>query len=259
MKRSMALALALTWSFGLGISSAQAARIDSLETPVIKGLAQRYLWSRDDAAPVREVVVLLAGGDGYVRFGLIDAAPTIGSRGFIVAARGLLMRPGTALALPDAPAPGRSLAVEDRQSPAHAAFLAALLDDITARAPGAKPYLLGYSNGAVSAAVAARGSERPAGVIMLSGVFRSMSDFAEFNVKAPVLVIHHERDACVRPEFDERFRSALKPAMVRDIALNYGPEPCGLDSAHQFYGQERIVAETVLRWIDSGIAPSRIR
>jgi len=239
------------------ISRAAAAGHESVEQLSIDGTQQRILVTSDDAQPVTQVMVVFPGGDGHL--GLTDAPPPPAtSDGYMASLRRDLAQPGTALVLVDAPARQPRMSLEYRESAEHRSSLKKLLEAVRKRFVREPIYLVGYSNGAVSALVAGH-EPGVAGVILISGVFRKYSDFAEFGVKVPVLVVHHQADRCVPPEFDESFRLMLRPTMVRDIATPYGAAPCGPLSAHQMYGQEAAVAVLIRSWLATGRAPARIR
>ena len=166
--------------------------------------------------------------------------------------------PGTALVLVDSPVRQPRMSVEYRESPEHRAWIEALIAALRARFAGTRLIAVGYSNGAVSALVAGR-QPGVGGVILISGIFRLYADLASFGVAVPILVVHHETDRCVPPDFDEGFRRVLRPTMIRSIAQPYEAPPCGPVSAHQFFGQETVVAEIVHGWLATGRAPLRAR
>jgi dienelactone hydrolase len=148
------------------------------------------------------------------------------------------------------------MSVEYRESPEYRAWIAARVAHLRERFTGAKFYAVGYSNGAISALIA--GSQPGVtAVILLGGILRRNSDLASFGAEVPILIVHHEADLCVPPEFDEPFRRVRKPTMVRSVAVAYESEPCGPVSAHQFYKQEEVVVKVVHGWLDTGRAPGR--
>lgn len=253
MSRLRLLLLAMAFA----MPSAVAAVEESVERSGGDESFERALLVRADETPVREVLLVFAGGDGYL--GLTDRPPSAAALGgFTGALRRVLPRPGTAVVLLDSPADQRRMSVEYRETSAHRAWIAARVAQWRERFAGAKLYAVGYSNGAVSALIAGR-QPGVAGVILIGGIFRRNSDLASFGVEVPILVVHHEADRCVPPEFDEAFRRVLKPTMVRSVAQPYESEPCAPVSAHQFYGQEAAVASVVLGWLDTGRAPLRAR
>ncbi len=235
--------------------TARAAVNESIEAITIDGHRERALVARDDARPVNDVLIVFSGGDGHL--GLTDATPP-GAPGYIATLRRDVVRPGTALVLVDSPVRQPRMSVEYRESPEHRAWIEALIGALRSRFAGARLIALGYSNGAVSALVAGR-QPGVGGVVLISGIFRLYADLASFGVAVPILVIHHEIDRCVPPDFDESFRRVLKPTMIRSIAQPYEAPPCGPVGAHQFFGQEPVVAEIVHGWLATGRAPLRAR
>jgi dienelactone hydrolase len=239
----------------LPLISSAAEVHESVERSGSAGVTERALIVRSDESPVREVLLVFSGGDGYL--GLRDTPPSSAALpGFTGSLRRLLVRPGTALVLLDSPAQQPRMSVEYRESPEYRAWIAGRVAQLRERFAGAKLYAVGYSNGAVSALIAG-GQPGVAGVMLIGGIFRLNSDLASFGVEVPILIVHHEADRCVPPEFDEPLRRVRKPTIVRSVAQPYDPEPCGPVSAHQFYKQEQVVANVVHGWLDTGRAPLR--
>lgn len=249
------------WLAGVGLLAAAggthaepAERIEALAFP---GTVQRVLIAQDGAAPVARVVVVFPGGDGEL--GLADAPPPppAPAQGYVSSLRRDLVQPGTAVVFVDSPSHLRRMPLAFRESPEYQALLKQLLAALRSRF-AVPMHLLGYSNGAVSALVAAR-EPGVAGVILVSGVFLRYADVAAFGPEVPLLIVHHEADRCIPPDFDESFRIRLRPSMVRSTAQPYGASACGPASAHQFYGQEGTVTDAIQRWLATGRASSRLR
>jgi len=235
--------------------ASRAAVNETVEAITIDGSHERVLVVHDDSRPVSDVLIVFTGGDGHL--GLTDAPPRPGP-GYVATLRRDLSRPGAALVLVESPTRQPRMSVEYRESAEYRAWIEALIAALRARYAGARLVSVGYSNGAVSALVAGR-QPGVGGVVLISGIFRLRADVASFGVAVPILVVHHEADRCVPPEFDEGFRRVLKPTMVRSIAQPYEAAPCGPVSAHQFFGQEAVVAEVVQGWLATGRAPLRAR
>ena len=253
---------AWSWLAGLACAAvagdASTALIERIEAVSLQGTLQRVLVAHDDAQPVTRVLIVFPGGAGEL--GLVDgppAPPRLGT-GYVASARRELARSGTAVVLVDSPARQPQMPLAYRESAEYRALLKHLVEHLRTRFANAQLYPFGYSNGAVSALVAAR-EPGVAGVILVGGVFLRYADLAAFGVEVPLLVIHHEADRCIPPDFDESFRIRLRPTMVRSIAQAYGPAPCGPLSAHQFFGQEGVVADAIHGWLLTGRAASRLR
>jgi dienelactone hydrolase len=253
---------AWSWLTGLWfaavVGGASAALTERIEAVSLQGTLQRVLVAHDDAQPVTRVLIVFPGGGGELGLANGPPAPPGPGTGYVASVRRELARPGTAVVLVDSPARQPQMPLAYRESAEYRALLKQLVEHLRTRFAGAQLYPLGYSNGAVSALVAAR-EPGVAGVILVGGVFLRYADLAAFAVEVPMLVIHHEADRCIPPDFDESFRLRLRPTLVRSIAQAYGPTPCGPLSAHQFYGQEGAVADAIHGWLLTGRAASRIR
>jgi dienelactone hydrolase len=249
--------LASLW-FAAVAGDASAALTERIEAVSLSGTLQRVLVVHDDAQPVTRVLIVFPGGGGELSLADGPASPPRPGTGYVASARRELARSGTAVVLVDSPARQPQMALAYRESAEYRALLKQLVEHLRTRFAGAQPYALGYSNGAVSALVAAR-EPGVAGVILVGGVFLRYADLAAFGAEVPLLVIHHEADRCIPPDFDESFRLRVRPTMVRSIAQAYGPAPCGPMSAHQFFGQEGVVADAIHGWLLTGRAALRIR
>ena len=253
---------AWSWLAGLWLAAvvgdASAALTERTEAVSLQESLQRVLVAQDDAQLVTRVLIVFPGGGGEL--GLADGPPSPPrpGTGYVASVRRELARSGTAVVLVDSPARQPQMELAYRESVEYRALLKQLVEHLRTRFADAQLYPLGYSNGAVSALVAAR-EPGVAGVILVGGVFLRYADLAAFGVEVPMLVIHHEADRCIPPDFDESFRLRLHPTMVRSIALAYGPAPCGPLSAHQFFGQEGVVADAIHEWLLTGRAASRLR
>lgn len=249
--------LAALWFAGVA-GDARATLTERIEAVSLPGTLQRVLVAHDNAQPVTRVLIVFPGGGGEL--GLVDGAPAPPrpGTGYVASARRELARSGTAVVLVDSPTRQPQMALAYRESAEYRALLKQLVEHLRTRFAGAQLYPLGYSNGAVSALVAAR-EPSVSGLILVGGVFLRYADLAAFGVEVPLLVIHHEADRCIPPDFDESFRLRVRPTMVRSIAQAYGPASCGSLSAHQFFGQEGVVADAIHGWLLTGRAASRIR
>jgi len=249
--------LAVLWFAAVAVD-ASAPLTERIEAVSLQGTLQRVPVAPDDAQPVTRVLIVFPGGAGEL--GLVDgpaATPRPGT-GYVVSARRELARYGTAVVLVDSPSRQPQMPLAYRESAEYRALLKQLVAHLRTRFADAQLYPFGYRNGAVSALVAAL-EPGVAGVILVGGVFLRYGDLAAFGVEVPLLVIHHEADRCIPPDFDESFRIRLRPTMVRSIAQAYGPAPCGPLSAHQFFGQEGVVADAIHGWLLTGRAASRLR
>jgi hypothetical protein len=144
-------------------------------------------------------VMLLPGGEGGI--GTVKGEPPR-SKNFLVRTRDMFADAGFNVAVIGKPSDQEDLTLEFRASREHVEDLRAVAEKL--RAQFGKPvWLVGTSRGSVSAAAAGAKLDPPAiaGLVLTSSVTYSRSGFAATNmplmdVRVPVLVMHHKRDAC---------------------------------------------------------------
>jgi len=216
-----------------------------------------YYMKRADA---RATLVLLPGGAGGL--GIKNGAPT--SANFLVRSRDLFAAGGFHVAALGRPSDRRELDYEDRISVEHMADLRRVVAFLKQDA-GLPVWLVGTSRGTVSATAAAIafGNDSLAGIVLTSSVTAArkagavpMQKLAA--IRVPVLVVHHENDAC--PVCDPREAPAilagLKSAPVKKLVLvSGGANPsggaCGSRHWHGYAGMEREVVALIAAWIGS--------
>lgn len=241
------------------LSSSHAAEIVST-VQVGEGITQKYaLLTDDNGKTITQVWALFMGGSGHAHVGVIDGMPVLLGRGLMTDGRHLFLRDNTAVAVIDAPSAMPKMPAEYRRQEAYLAGTEKVLDEIRAQFPAAKLYLVGHSNGTISAVtLGARMGTRVAGIALLGGVFRTLESFAAVKVSQPTLFMHHEKDACVGPGYNATLVEKYRPIIVEDIGASF-PSRCGPYSAHHFHGQEAKVVDTTFRWIRGEALPARIR
>lgn len=244
----------ITAAWGLAALLASAAMPthatvrESVEQPA--GAYRYVLTEREGTQPSR-VLVVLTGGDGVLGLQQVGdrlQAPGSGD------GRSTLAESVGAVASVDFVQP---LPFEARNDQAHIKEMGQLLSHVASRYPSAKLFLLGMSNGALTAAnVAAAQGERLAGVILVSASGYAINREKLDPIKAPILIVHHKRDSCTvwKPIADvAKWHNLL---LVDDENM---PRPqsgdarqCGPDSAHQFGEKRRAVWRAVADWINTG-------
>jgi hypothetical protein len=233
----------------------------------------------DQAPADAPVVVLLMGGDGVMGLGGWDGRGHP-SGNFLVRSRALFARQGLHVVVPDAPSDvveghGGSLR-GFRTSSRYAADMKAIVDVMRARGRSGRAFLVGTSRGTIGAvgAAARLAPGTLAGIVLTATVTRPNrrrtrdtvhnADLAA--VRVPVLLAHHEEDACtVTPAADlgalaKAFAAA--PSVKTLLYRGGGPftgDDCGARAAHGFPGLEERVVADIARWIKaiagSGPAP----
>jgi hypothetical protein len=143
-------------------------------------------------------VMLLPGGEGGI--GYKGGVPT--SKNFLVRSRDLFADAGFNVAVVGKPTDKDDMDLAFRASREHIEDLRVIAEKL--RAQFGKPvWLVGTSRGSVSAAAAGAALESPplAGIVLTSSVTYSKFQPAVptlplMDVRVPVLVMHHKRDAC---------------------------------------------------------------
>jgi pimeloyl-ACP methyl ester carboxylesterase len=213
-----------------------------------------YYLKRDGASAT---VVLLMGGGGDI--GLKGSVPTSGN--FLVRNRERFAANGFNVALIDRPT-DRELDFDFRLSSEHIHDLRQVVRHVKTDT-GLPVWLIGHSRGTVSAAAGAIafGNEELAGVVLTASVTSAKRRGAVPTqkldaIRIPVLVVHHEKDACATtmPSEARLITEGLKNAPVkRQMMLNGGAnpegEPCDSSHWHGFVGMERETVDRIVAWI----------
>lgn len=250
--RAWAAVLAAGASF-----AAPGARADEMVTlPTRPGVTVSYWHMPRPGASA--TLVLLPGGAGSL--GMRGGQPQ--SRNFLVRSRELFAAQGFHVAAVGRPSDVADLDTGFRASEAHVQDLARVVDDLRARAP-VPVWLVGTSRGTVSAAAAAiaLGPDKIAGVVLSSSItaykLRGAVPTQPLDrLRVPVLVLHHERDACktTAPHEVPLIMKGLVNAPVKKLAWarDGGPpqgDPCEAMHWHGFVGMEPQAVETIARFV----------
>jgi pimeloyl-ACP methyl ester carboxylesterase len=251
MIRSALLLLALAAS----VASA-ADRLVTIDTrPGVR--VGYYLMERPGATAT---VVLLPGGAGGI--GMKDGAPT--SENFLVRSRDFFAAAGYNVAVLGKPSDREDLDLAFRAGADHVTDLRMVVERL--RKDFGKPvWLVGTSRGTISAAAAAiaLAPDTLAGIVLSSSITvtnRNTSiivpGMALSEIRIPVLVVHHRRDACPTcdPRDAQRIVDGLKNAPVKKLILldGGGPprgDPCEPHHYHGYIGMEAEAVDVIVGWM----------
>jgi pimeloyl-ACP methyl ester carboxylesterase len=242
------------------------------------GTTTRYSFMPAAGAPAESApaaLVMLIGGGGYLD---IDdkGCPRLLNRNVLVRMRPLLREAGIATALVDVPSDSKNdeglggfrIVAE------HATDLGKVIADVRARTNG-PVWIVGHSRGSLSAANAAArlaGPAAPDGVILMSAMYAGDMKarkawvahtvfFLDLEaIKAPVLVIGHAADNCVRSPADRMSEITAKTRGARQqvVSVTGGPiapgrlpnlAACEIREPHDFVEQEAQVAAGIVRFM----------
>lgn len=232
-----------------------------MDLPTRPGVTQRVLFT--DVPAAKAAVVLLAGGHGGLQI-QNDGSLRWGQGNFLVRSRALFAQQGVAVVVVDAPS--------DRQSPPYLAGFRQQADHVvdiqaviawlreTTRAP---VWLVGTSRGTQSAAHVATSldaTQGPDGVALTATILtdprsRPVPAMPLDRLRVPVLVVHHQQDACSHCPYSE------VPALMGKLthaprAQAFGVtggitrgDPCEAQSHHGFNGIEAEVVSQMVTWM----------
>jgi len=238
-------------------ASACAIAADRLVTVQTRpGVKVGYWWMpREGATATVAILPGGAGGIGYVN-------GEIRSQNFLVRTRELWAGEHFNVALVGKPSDVADMEVGFRSSDEHIQDLRMVVEKL--QREGGKPvWLVGTSRGTVSAAAAAAALDPAAigGVVLTSSVtndrvFRAVPALALSDIRVPVLVVHHKRDACraCDPSQTGMIMSGLRNAPVKKLVLVDGGggasgDPCEALHWHGYIGMEPEVVHLIAEWI----------
>jgi pimeloyl-ACP methyl ester carboxylesterase len=247
------------WSLTLLLSfvSTLAAAADRLVMVDTRPGVRVGYWEmpRDGA---KATVVLLPGGEGGI--GFKGGVPTSGN--FLVRSRDYFAAQGFNVAVVGKPSDRDDLDSGFRASAPHMEDLRVVVERLR-KDLGQPVWLVGTSRGTISAAAAAIALDPSllAGIVLTSSVtngsrFTPVPGLALAEIRVPVLVVHHRRDACrscVPHEAEhivERLtRAPVKKFVMLDGGSGAGGDPCEPWHWHGYVGMEREAVEAIADWI----------
>lgn len=260
MHKSLKNWLGLALWLGISLAYGQVAP-KVVDIPTRPGVMQRLLVMAP-ASPTA-AVILFAGGHGGLQMAA-DGSFGWGRGNFLIRSRQLFVDQGLLTVVLDAPSDRQSspYLAGFRQGPEHAADVQAVIAWL--RQQVALPvWLVGTSRGTQSvAAVATRLSraDGPDGLVLTATILTdptapSVPAMALDQLSIPVLVAHHELDACSHCAFGQMPGLMQKlEALPRRQLLSFRDgisrgDPCEAMAHHGFNGIEREVVGQIAAWM----------
>lgn len=258
--RKIFSALLILWA-ALVASGAFAETTTVLDVPTRPDVTQRLLLITPDQP--RATLVLFTGGNGALKIAA-DGKLGAGSGNFLIRTRQQWADKGFVVALVDAPSDRQNEPYLSgvRQTPEHLADIKAVIAALRQRI--ALPvWLVGTSRGTQSVAFVASalsGADAPDGVVLTSSILtdpksRSVPDMPLERIAVPVLVVHHQQDACkvCKPEALPGLMSKLTHSPRRELLQFEGGidkgDPCEAFAYHGYNGIESRVVDRITNWI----------
>lgn len=250
--------LSLAFVVSCALAHAQEKVVD---IPTRAGVTQRFLFI--PAPQAKAAVVLFAGGHGGLQ--LTEAGvPRWGKNNFLVRTAGSYGAQGLAVVIMDAPSDRQSppYLTGFRDSAEHAADVKAVIAWLRNETK-APVWLIGTSRGTQSvaaSAIALRADGGPDGLVLTSTILndrrgRPVPDMAVDTLRLPILVVHHEQDACRAclfrdvPRLMERIASAPRKELITFRGGNDHGDPCEALAYHGFNGLEQDVVSRIAAWV----------
>ena len=230
-----------------------------VDIPSRPGVTQRILLLVPDNP--RASVILFAGGHGGLNISESGGFGW-GEGNFMVRTRNLFADRGLVVAVIDKPSDVPNLN-KRRQIPEHVEDVRAVMNWLRSR-NRLPVWLVGTSRGTQSvayvAAALADATDGPAGVVLTSSILtdkegRPVPKIAVDKLKIPVLVVHHEQDACEYSNYAEVSRlmerltaSPRKALFTATGGISKG-DVCEPFAYHGYNGIEKEVVDQIAAWI----------
>jgi pimeloyl-ACP methyl ester carboxylesterase len=245
----------------LALALVAPARSQTTEIPTRPGVTQKMLVLT--AASPKAVLVLFPGGHGGLQL-YSNGSMRWGGSNFLVRVRQGFVDQGFAVVVLDAPSDRQTppFLRGFRQRPEHVEDVKAVI--AWAREAHKVPvWLVGTSRGTQSvahAATALTGSEGPDGIVLTSSILADdkslpVQAMPLANLRVPVLVVHHEQDACPHCPFaaTQQVMDKLHNAPRKELLAVTGGRTAGDDclamAFHGYNGVEQSVVQRIAAWI----------
>ena len=242
-------------------STRASANEKVVDIPTRAGVTQRFLLI--PASDAKATVILFAGGHGGLQLDE-SGAPRWGRNNFLIRSMRLFGAHGLNVAVVDAPSDRQTEPFLSgfRQTSEHVADVKAVIAWL--KSQSAVPvWLVGTSRGTQSAGAVMSASASgggPDGVVLTSTILqdprgRPVPDMRLDAVKVPVLVVHHEQDACRlclfrdMPRLMDKLGSAPRKELITFKGGENRGDPCEALSYHGFNGLENDVVGRIATWI----------
>ncbi len=251
----------LLWAVAGAVSAQMPERV--VDIPTRPGVVQRMLVLAPPEP--RAAVILMAGGHGGLQI-QPDGSLLWGAGNFLVRTRQQFAAQGLLVAVVDAPSDRQSQPYLQgfRQRAEHVADLRAVMAWLRAQAP-VPVWLVGTSRGTQSAAwvatqLASMPGAGPDGLVLTSTILsdnksRAVPTMALDELRIPVLVVHHQLDACPLcaysslPSLMGKLRQAPRKQLLNFQGGKSEGDPCEAFAYHGYNGIEPEVVKAIADWV----------
>ncbi len=253
----------LIWMISVFVSCAALGQVDTqvVDIQTRTGVTQRMLVLMPKAP--KASVILFAGGHGGLQI-FPNGSLGWGSGNFLVRTSQMFADQGLLVAVVDAPSDRQSSPFLSgfRQTPEHVQDIQVTIAWLRAKSK-VPVWLVGTSRGTQSVAYIGtklHGLDGPDGLVLTSTILadknsRAVLEMPLEDIHVPVLVVHHEQDACnlcsfaAVPGLMKKLGSQHKAALLTFKGGNDRGDPCGAMAYHGFNGLESDVVAQTGAWI----------
>ena len=245
----------------IGLAVTSHAEGTLFKVPTREGVTTTLFW--ESAPDAKATVLLFPGGAGG--FGKVEAGKATGLN-FLVRSEPYFIANGFNVAIFGRPSDSQDLDYADRISETHMADVRKVLEFVKRQAD-VPVWIVGTSRGTISATAAAINLPGAiAGVVLTSSVVSYKKPGAVpkqdlDQIKVPVLVLHHAKDACplCQPFEVPAILRGLKNAPVKkEIMVSGGENPtgnvCEALHWHGFIGMEKEAVNQIASWMKEPIS-----
>ena len=252
-------------------ASAAAQEVVTLQTR--PGVTLPFFIADMGGRKPEAAALLLIGGGGNIRLGVENGKPKFNQGNFLPRSRREFIRNGILPVILDNPTDqqaGEGMSDEFRESAAHVADIRAVRAELAKRYPGLPVFVVGTSRSTLSAAHLAKSLPNDLkGAVLTSSLFYSgvrqgsRQVLAAYNwgqIKIPLLVVHHQDDACGATPYFEAKRLASRYPLIT-VHGGKPPEsaPCEPFANHGYFGKEAETVDAIAAWMLGKPVPKEIR
>jgi len=252
-------------------ASAAAQEVVTLQTR--PGVTLPFFIAGMGGRKPEAAALLLIGGGGNIRLHMENGQPKFGAGNFLPRSRREFIRNGILPVILDNPTDqqaGEGMSDEFRESAAHVTDIRAVRAELQKRYPGLPVFVVGTSRSTLSAAHLAKSLPNELkGAVLSSSLFYSGGGrgarqvLAAYNwgqIKIPLLVVHHQDDACgATPYFEAKKLASRYPLVTVHGGKPPESAPCEPFANHGFFGKEAETVDAIAAWMLGKPVPKEIR
>ena len=243
------------------VASAAAQEVVTLQTR--PGVTLPFFIADMGGRKPEAAALLLIGGGGNIRLGVENGKPKFNQGNFLPRSRREFIRNGILPVILDNPTDqqaGDGMSDDFRESAAHATDIRAVRAELAKRYPGLPVFVVGTSRSTLSAAHLAKSLPNDLkGAVLTSSLFYSgvrqgsrqvLAAYSWGQIKIPLLVVHHQDDACGATPYFEAKRLASRYPLIT-VHGGKPPEsaPCEPYANHGYFGKEAETVDAIAAWM----------